>query len=177
VRSPPFIWASRTSSFLGNLDAKRDWGNARDYVDGMWRILQQPEPDDYVLATGETHTVREFVERAFAEVGIAIGWKGAGVEERGVDKKSGRSLVEIVTFVRQRSIFFSAIPARPSRNSAGRVQRPFRRALIPLTQVHLYVVAAPVRWVDRGLCSVRTQRSSLRQEMLSGIRKASGLWP
>jgi GDPmannose 4,6-dehydratase len=81
--------------FLGNLEAKRDWGNARDYVDGMWRILQQPEPDDYVLATGEAHTVREFVERAFAEIGIAIGWKGTGIEERGVDKKSGRNLVEI----------------------------------------------------------------------------------
>jgi GDPmannose 4,6-dehydratase len=81
--------------FLGNLDAKRDWGNARDYVEGMWMILQQPEPDDYVLATGETHTVREFVERAFAEVGIEIGWKGSGVEERGLDTKTGRSLVEI----------------------------------------------------------------------------------
>lgn len=81
--------------FLGNLDAKRDWGNARDYVDGMWRILQQDEPDDYVLATGETHTVREFVERAFNEVGIDIGWKGAGVEERGLDLKTGRCLVEI----------------------------------------------------------------------------------
>jgi GDPmannose 4,6-dehydratase len=81
--------------FLGNLDAKRDWGHARDYVDGMWRILQQPEPDDYVLATGEAHTVREFVERAFAELGIEIGWKGAGVEERGFDKKTGRPLVEI----------------------------------------------------------------------------------
>lgn len=81
--------------FLGNLDAKRDWGHARDYVEGMWRILQQPEPDDYVLATGEAHTVREFVERAFAELGIEIGWKGAGVEERGFDKKTGRALVEI----------------------------------------------------------------------------------
>lgn len=65
--------------FLGNLDASRDWGHARDYVEGMWRILQQPEPDDYVLATGETHTVREFVERAFAEIGIAIVWKGSGI--------------------------------------------------------------------------------------------------
>ena len=81
--------------FLGNLDAKRDWGHARDYVEGMWRILQHPEPDDYVLATGETHTVREFVERAFAELGIEIGWKGTGVEERGFDKKTGRVLVEI----------------------------------------------------------------------------------
>ncbi|HTV33961.1 MAG TPA: GDP-mannose 4,6-dehydratase [Methylocella sp.] len=81
--------------FLGNLDAKRDWGHARDYVEGMWRILQEAEPDDYVLATGETHTVREFVERAFAEIGIEIGWKGEGVHERGLDSKTGRVLVEI----------------------------------------------------------------------------------
>jgi len=81
--------------FLGNLDAKRDWGNARDYVEGMWMILQQDEPDDYVLATGETHTVREFVERAFAEIGIEITWKGEGVNEHGIDAKSGRVLVEI----------------------------------------------------------------------------------
>jgi GDPmannose 4,6-dehydratase len=81
--------------YLGNLDAMRDWGHARDYVDGMWRILQQAEPDDYVLATGEAHTVREFVERAFAEVGVAIGWKGAGIDEHGIDSKSGRVLVAI----------------------------------------------------------------------------------
>jgi GDPmannose 4,6-dehydratase len=81
--------------FLGNLDAKRDWGHARDYVEGMWLILQQPEPDDYVLATGETHTVREFVERAFAEVGITIGWKGQGIDERGLDAATGKCLVEI----------------------------------------------------------------------------------
>jgi GDPmannose 4,6-dehydratase len=81
--------------YLGNLDSKRDWGDARDYVDGMWRILQQPDADDYVLATGETHTVREFVEKAFAEIGIVIGWKGQGVDERGLDVKTGRVLVEI----------------------------------------------------------------------------------
>jgi GDPmannose 4,6-dehydratase len=81
--------------YLGNLDAKRDWGHARDYVDGMWRILQQPEPDDYVLATGETHSVREFVELAFAQTGVEIAWKGAGVDERGLDRKTGRVLVEI----------------------------------------------------------------------------------
>ena len=60
--------------FLGNLDARRDWGHARDYVGGMWRILQHPEPDDYVLATGEAHSVREFVEKAFAQIGIRIRW-------------------------------------------------------------------------------------------------------
>jgi GDPmannose 4,6-dehydratase len=81
--------------YLGNLDAKRDWGHARDYVEGMWRILQQPTPDDYVLATGEMHSVREFVELAFAEVGRQITWKGEGVEEVGVDSKSGQVLVAI----------------------------------------------------------------------------------
>jgi GDPmannose 4,6-dehydratase len=81
--------------FLGNLEAKRDWGHARDYVEGMWRILQQPEPDDYVLATGETHTVREFVELAFAEVGTEIGWKGSGAAEKGFDQKTGEIRVEI----------------------------------------------------------------------------------
>ena len=81
--------------FLGNLNAKRDWGHARDYVEGMWRILQQPEPDDYVLATGETHSVREFVEKAFAQVNKTIDWAGAGLEEKGVDVASGRVLVEV----------------------------------------------------------------------------------
>ena len=81
--------------FLGNLDAMRDWGHARDYVEGMWLILQQPEPDDYVLATGEAHSVREFVERAFAETGRRLEWRGKGVEERGLDAKTGETLVEI----------------------------------------------------------------------------------
>src|SRR6266700_5337939 len=67
--------------YLGNLDAKRDWGHARDYVEGMWLIVQQPEPDDYVLATGETHSVREFVETAFARVGRRIAWQGSGAAE------------------------------------------------------------------------------------------------
>lgn len=81
--------------YLGNLDAKRDWGHARDYVEGMWRILQQDEPDDYVLATGETHPVREFVELAFGELGVDIEWQGAGVAEKGVCAKTGRTLVEV----------------------------------------------------------------------------------
>jgi GDPmannose 4,6-dehydratase len=81
--------------FLGNLDAKRDWGHAKDYVEGMWRIVQQAEPDDYVLATGETHTVREFVELAFKEVGVTIAWKGHGVDEQGYDAKTGKVRVEI----------------------------------------------------------------------------------
>ncbi|MCZ6858902.1 MAG: GDP-mannose 4,6-dehydratase, partial [Alphaproteobacteria bacterium] len=81
--------------YLGNIDAERDWGHAKDYVEGMWRILQQDEPDDYVLATGESHTVREFVELAFARIGRTIEWRGKGVKETGVDKGSGAVLVEI----------------------------------------------------------------------------------
>ena len=81
--------------YLGNLDAKRDWGHARDYVEGMWLIVQQDEPDDYVLATGECHTVREFVELAFGEVGRAIEWRGEGVEEKGLDAKTGQVLIEV----------------------------------------------------------------------------------
>lgn len=80
---------------LGNLNAKRDWGFAGDYVEAMWRILQQDTPQDYVIATGETHTVREFVELSFKEVGIKIEWKGTGVEEKGCDKKTGKILVDI----------------------------------------------------------------------------------
>ena len=80
---------------LGNLDAKRDWGYAGDYVEGMWRMLQQEKPDDYVLATNETHSVREFVEAAFAEVNIGIEWCGKGVEEKGYCKKTGTLLVNI----------------------------------------------------------------------------------
>ncbi|RZK87088.1 MAG: GDP-mannose 4,6-dehydratase, partial [Methylobacterium sp.] len=81
--------------YLGNLDAMRDWGHARDYVEGMWRILQQEVADDYVLATGEMHSVREFVERAFAVVGRTIAWQGEGVEEQGLDAKTGQVLVKI----------------------------------------------------------------------------------
>jgi GDPmannose 4,6-dehydratase len=81
--------------YLGNLDAKRDWGHARDYVEGMWLMLQQQEPDDYVLATGETHSVREFVELAFAETGRTITWRGQGVEETGCDAKTGDVVVRI----------------------------------------------------------------------------------
>ena len=80
---------------LGNLDVKRDWGHAKDYVYAQWLMLQQDSPADYVIATGETHTVREFVELAFKEVGIYIQWEGQGVNEKGVDKKTGITLVEV----------------------------------------------------------------------------------
>src|SRR5262249_10124493 len=69
--------------------------HARDYVEGMWRVLQQAEPDDYVLATGETHSVREFVEKAFAQIGVSVAWEGVGVHEKGLDARSGRVLVQV----------------------------------------------------------------------------------
>jgi GDPmannose 4,6-dehydratase len=81
--------------YMGNLDSLRDWGDARDYVKGMYLILQQAKPDDYVLATGEMHSVREFIERAFAEVGRALTWRGKGVDEEGVDDKTGQVLVKV----------------------------------------------------------------------------------
>ena len=85
----------QTKLYLGNLDAKRDWGHARDYAEGIWLILQQDAPDDYVLATGEMHSVREFVELAFAQVGRTIEWRGTGDEEKGIDGKTGDVLIEI----------------------------------------------------------------------------------
>lgn len=81
--------------YLGNLDAKRDWGHAKDYVEGMWLILQQDSPDDYVLASGRTTTIRDFVVMAFREAGFDIVWKGKGVEEKGYDAQSGRLLIEV----------------------------------------------------------------------------------
>ncbi len=111
--------------YLGNLDAKRDWGHARDYVDGMWRILQQDQPDDFILATGETHSVREFVELAFAEVGHTIGWEGQGVNEVGRELQDAvRRSSELIRTIsgRQRSICFSAIRQRRLPSSAGSIR-------------------------------------------------------
>ncbi len=81
--------------YLGNLDAKRDWGYAKDYVEAMWLILQQDKPDDYVVATGETHTVREFVEHSARLLGYEIEWQGSGADEKGIDAKTGQVLIEI----------------------------------------------------------------------------------
>ena len=81
--------------YIGNLDACRDWGHARDYVDGIWRILQQPEPDDYVLATGESHSVREFAEHAFAEIGAEVRWRGEGVDEVGLIDGRDRPVIQV----------------------------------------------------------------------------------
>ncbi|KAL3895801.1 MAG: hypothetical protein SGCHY_004477 [Lobulomycetales sp.] len=84
-RGPTFVTRNQDCIYLGNIDSKRDWGHARDYVEGMWRMLQQETCEDYVLATGETHTVREFVEKAFAVVGRQIAWSGAAEGETGTD--------------------------------------------------------------------------------------------
>ncbi len=81
--------------FLGNLEAKRDWGYAPEFVEAMWRMLQEPEPDDYVVATGESHTVREFAERAFGHAGMDLIWDGEGLNEKGINRKTGRIVVEI----------------------------------------------------------------------------------
>ena len=81
--------------YLGNLDAKRDWGYAKDYVEGMWLMLQADKPDDYILATNETHSVREFTEEVAKNMGINLIWQGTGLEEKGVDKSSGKTIIEI----------------------------------------------------------------------------------
>jgi GDPmannose 4,6-dehydratase len=80
---------------MGNIDAKRDWGYAGDYVELMWLMLQQNEPDDYIMATGVTTSVRDFISIAFAEAGIPLRWEGKGIEEKGIDNESGKILVEI----------------------------------------------------------------------------------
>ena len=84
--------------YLGNLDARRDWGHARDYVDAMWRILQQDTPEDFVLATGKTYSVREFVERTLAEVDVNIEWHGQGADEIGIDTQTGKTIIRIDPF-------------------------------------------------------------------------------
>jgi len=106
-RGETFVWRKITRAvgriraglqdrlYLGNLDARRDWGYAKDYVDAMWRMLQQDEPEDFVIATGRTHTVREMCTRAFARAGVALEWRGAGLQERGVDAATGATRVEI----------------------------------------------------------------------------------
>ncbi len=81
--------------YLGNLDAKRDWGHAKDFVRGMWLMLQQDTPEDFILATGETHSVREFAEVAAKHLGFDLEWKGSGVNEKGIDKKTGKTIIEI----------------------------------------------------------------------------------
>lgn len=105
---------------LGNLDAKRDWGYARDYVKAMWLMLQQEHPDDYVIATGQAHTVREFVEKAFAAVGIHIAWQGEGLDEQGVDVETGKVVVEIDSrYFRPTEVDYLLGDATKAKNNLG----------------------------------------------------------
>ncbi len=136
--------------FLGNLDAQRDWGHAKDYVEGMWRILQQPQPDDYVLATGETHSVREFVELAFAEIGITIRWEGEREKECGVCAKSGRAVVRIdPRYFRPTEVDLLLGDPAKARSKLGWTHRIGFHQLIKEMMAH-----------DLKLASMRAQRAS-----------------
>jgi GDPmannose 4,6-dehydratase len=117
--------------YLGNLDAKRDWGHARDYAEGMWRIVQHPEPDDFVLATGEAHSVREFVELAFSHVGRRIEWSGAGTAERGIDARTGKVLIEVdPRYFRPTEVEFLLGDATKARRALGWRHRTSFPALV-----------------------------------------------
>jgi len=89
------LTGERDKLVMGNLDAQRDWGHAKDYVEGMWLMLQQDKPEDYVLATNDMHSVREFIEVAFKMRGFSIKWKGSGLDEIGYDDKTGRELITV----------------------------------------------------------------------------------
>jgi GDPmannose 4,6-dehydratase len=130
--------------YLGNLDSKRDWGHARDYVEGMWRILQHDEPDDFVLATGEAHSVREFVELAFAEVNRTIKWEGHGVDEVGRDAQSGKVLVRIdPRYFRPTEVDLLLGDASKALSKLGWKHTTSFRQLVA------EMVAADMAWVDR----------------------------
>jgi GDPmannose 4,6-dehydratase len=128
--------------YLGNLDAKRDWGHARDYVEGMWRMMQQDTPDDYVLATGETHPVREFVELSFAEVGISIRWEGHGVNERGINEQTGKVVVEVdPRYFRPTEVeLLIGDPSKAKRVLGWQATTPFRQLVKDMVQSDLALV-------------------------------------
>ena len=129
--------------YLGNLDAKRDWGHARDYVEAMYLMMQQPKPDDYVVATGETHTVREFVELAFAEVGRNIAWRGAGTQEQGVDSKNGEILVSIdARYFRPTEVdFLQGNPAKAHAKLGWKHKTSFRELVAEMVAADLVTVS------------------------------------
>ena len=130
--------------YLGNLDAERDWGHAGDYVEGMWLMLQQAEPDDYVLATGESHSVREFVELAFSHVGRKIEWRGEGVEEKGIDADTGQPLINIDRrYYRPTEIFHLRGDASKARKKLGwRPRRTFRELVREMVEADIEALGA-----------------------------------
>ncbi|MCB9948818.1 MAG: GDP-mannose 4,6-dehydratase [Rhodospirillaceae bacterium] len=138
--------------YLGNLDAKRDWGHARDYVEGMWLMLQQPDPGDYVLATGECHSVREFVEVAFAEIGRRIVWQGEGVGEKGCDAVSGDVLVEIdARYFRPTEVdLLLGDPAKARRHLGWHHRTPFADLVRDMVAADLVAVAQEFGRRDRS---------------------------
>ncbi|HEY0371679.1 MAG TPA: GDP-mannose 4,6-dehydratase [Thermoanaerobaculia bacterium] len=129
--------------YLGNLDAKRDWGFARDYVEAMWLMLQQETPEDYVIASGETHTVREFCERAFSRAGIDVTWEGEGLHERGIDRANGNVIVEIdPRYLRPTEVDLLLGDASKARNQLGwSPKTPFAK-LVELMADHDLELAA-----------------------------------
>jgi GDPmannose 4,6-dehydratase len=137
--------------FVGNLDARRDWGHAREYVQGMWAMMQQEKPDDYVLATGVATKVRQFAEWAFAETGVTLEWKGAGVDEKGYDKASGRCLVEVDTrYFRPTEVDFLLGDASKAHKRLGWKHKTSARDLCAeMVREDLKTVAAEGR-VDAG---------------------------
>jgi GDPmannose 4,6-dehydratase len=129
--------------YIGNIDAKRDWGHARDYVEGMYRIVQQEEPDDYVLATGEAHSVREFIELAFACVGRQIIWRGQGIDEVGIEPKSGNEVVRIdAQYFRPAEVdLLLGDPSKAARNLDWRHTVTFPDLVREMVEADLKVVA------------------------------------
>ncbi len=138
--------------YLGNLDARRDWGHARDFVEGMWLMLQQPEPDDYVLATGEMHSVREFVELAFEHIGRTILWRGDGVGEVGEDAANGRVLVAVdPRYFRPTEVEQLLGDASKARARLGwRHKTTFRELVVDMLESDLKTVAAEGSRNDRS---------------------------
>ena len=128
--------------FLGNLDAVRDWGHARDFVDGMWRILQQAEPDDYALGTGEIHTVREFAELAFSKVGIKIQWQGEGKDEVGINSSNGEVVVQVDPhYYRPTEVdILQCDPSKANKILGWKPQIPFEQLVEEMVQSDLKVV-------------------------------------
>lgn len=133
--------------FLGNLDAKRDWGHARDYVEGMWRIVQHDTPDDFVLATGETHPVREFVDLAFAEVGTTLRWEGEGANEKGIDAKTDKVVVEVdPRYFRPTEVDLLIGDATKAKNLLGwKATTPFRTLVSDMVKSDMTLVAEEAR--------------------------------